>query len=119
MGTWVVSSQLAGYWGSNYAYDAERRSSSKVRWTPELQEAGAYAVYARWTSHTSRTRNARYVVQHEGGTSEVTVNQRQNGGEWVLLGTYTFGAGTTGCVDLYGSTDGVVCADAVKWVPVE
>jgi hypothetical protein len=115
----VVSSHLAGYWGADYAYNAERRPSSKVRYTPDLPEAGEYALYGRWSSHGSRARDARYVVHHAGGTAEVTMNQRQDGGEWVLLGFYQFEAGSSGYVELYGSADGVVCADALKWVLAE
>ena len=73
-------------------------------------------MYARWTSHASRAQAARYVVHQDGGTAEVTMNQPQNGGEWVLLGTYTFAAGASGYVELYGSAGGVVCADALKWM---
>jgi hypothetical protein len=39
-----------------------------------------------------------------------------NGGQWVLLGTYTFAAGSSGYVQLgTAGTDGYVIADAVKF----
>ena len=43
-----------------------------------------------------------------------TVNQRLNGGQWNLLGTYTFtGAATVKVVE----AGGVTIADAVRFVP--
>jgi len=47
----------------------------------------------------------------------VLVNQRVNGGQWILLGTYTFSAGTAGTVTLTDKANGTVIADAVKLVP--
>ena len=32
-------------------------------------------------------------MSYEGGSSTVTVNQRVNGGQWNLLGTYSFAPG--------------------------
>jgi hypothetical protein len=47
----------------------------------------------------------------------VPVNQRLNGGQWNLLGTYTFtGAGASVTVLRVGT--GVTIADAVQFVPV-
>ena len=44
------------------------------------------------------------------------VNQRQNGGQWHLLGTYTLDPGQNHGVDLESSTTGVVAADAIRIV---
>jgi hypothetical protein len=57
-------------------------------------------------------------VTYQGGGSAVTVNQRVNGGQWVLLGTFPFNASGSGYkVDLADtSASGKVVADAVYYV---
>jgi hypothetical protein len=57
-------------------------------------------------------------VTYEGGSSMVTVNQRVNGGQWVLLGTYPFNASGSGYkVDLADTAaSGKVVADAIYYV---
>jgi RHS repeat-associated protein len=65
-------------------------------------------------SHAS---NAPFTIKHSTGSATVLVNQRLNGGQWMLLGTYTFSAGTAGTVTLTDKANGTVIADAVKLVP--
>jgi len=48
----------------------------------------------------------------------VTVDQRNNGGKWVHLGTYTFAQGGGVVAIRTDNTDGFVLVDAVKFVPV-
>jgi len=55
-------------------------------------------------------------VVHGGGTSLVTVNQKQNGGQWNLLGTYSFAPAAGHKVTLTASSDGNVVADTIKLV---
>jgi len=57
-------------------------------------------------------------ITFNGGKQTVTVNQRINGGRWVLLGTYNFAAGTAGYVRIKDNftTGSVVLADAIKFV---
>ena len=43
---------------------------------PVLPAAGAYQVYAKWTSDETRASDARYSIVHDGGMTEVTRNQR-------------------------------------------
>jgi RHS repeat-associated protein len=56
------------------------------------------------------------VVTHASGTSTVTVNQKQNGGQWVKLGTYSFTPSAGHKVELLGSHDGRVIADSIRLV---
>jgi len=85
-------------------------------WTPDIQSAGDYQLYARWTASSANSGAAQYTVVHGGGTSLVTVNQRQNGGQWNLLGTWSFAPGAGHQVTLTASSDGNVVADAIKLV---
>jgi len=78
---------------------------------------GSYQVYARWVAHSSHASNAPYTVAYTGGSQTVQVNQQLNNGQWVLLGSYAFTAGTTRTVTLSNQANGPVIADAIKLVP--
>lgn len=118
-GSWTSSSFDAGFVGTNYLHDGNAGKGTRtVRYTPNLPETAQYRVYARWTSSSNRATNVPIDVQHAGGTSTVIVNQAQNGGQWVLLGTYSFNAGTAGSVAIRNAgTSGYVIADAVRFTP--
>ena len=85
-------------------------------WLPVVPTAGAYKIYANWPADASRPTDAVFNVIHAGGTTPVVVNQRQNGGQWHLLGTYTLDPGQNHGVDLESSTAGTVAADAIRIV---
>jgi len=85
-------------------------------WTPTFPSAGAYQVYARWPANSANTGTAQYTVTRDGGTSNVTLNQRQNGGSWVLLGSYNFTPSSGQKVTLAASSDGTTIADALLFV---
>jgi len=59
--------------------------------------------------------DAKVRIEHAGGTTVVTIDMRQNGGEWVSLGTYPFAPGN-GYVEIRNDANGYVFADAVKFV---
>ena len=52
----------------------------------------------------------------DGGTSTVTLNQKQNGGAWVLLGSDNFTPSSGQKVTLAASGDGTTIADALLFV---
>jgi hypothetical protein len=118
---WPAGSGTTGqHYKTGYRSDGNAGKGTKtVRWTPNLPEAGTYKVYAMWnnTNDTGRATNVPYAITHAGGTSNVVKNQNLGGGQWNLLGTYTFNAGTGGnvLVSTTGTT-GHVIADAVRFV---
>jgi hypothetical protein len=90
-----------------------------VQWVPEIPEAGEYAVYVSYQSLPESVTDAKYTVFHQGGQTEVSVNQQMGGGTWVYLGTYAFAKGrhADGMVALSNESKqrGVVTADAVRF----
>ena len=92
----------------------ESAPPNSVTWSPGLAAGGEYEVYAKWTAHANRATNAQYTVHHAAGDSTVTVNQRQNGGQWNLLGTFTLDAASS--ITLTDQADGYVIADAIRLV---
>jgi len=93
---------------------ADGPTGNSATWSPSLAP-GSYAVYARWTAHANRASNAAYTVTHSGGDTQVAVDQRQGGGAWNLLGSFTLNAQSK--VTLTDMADGYVIADAVRFVP--
>ncbi|MBO5007893.1 MAG: hypothetical protein J6D26_03590 [Clostridia bacterium] len=89
-------------------------ASSTFKWTPNLQKDGSYKVYVWYDISDQRPTAVTYEINYAGGTDSKTINQKENGGQWVELGTYTFAAGTTGSVT--ASTNAkYTCFDAVKF----
>jgi len=115
---WATDDQAYGSAGQYFWTPAD--GTYTATWTPTIDTAGEYEVYAWWVAAASRSTAVPYTITHAGGSATVTVDQQQNGGQWVLLGTYNFDAGTAGSVSLTytrsGDTD-TVCADAVRFLP--
>ncbi len=82
-------------------------------WTPTIPSAGIYQVYARWPASSANTGAAQYTVTHGGGTANVALNQKQNGGSWVPLGSWSFAPGSGHKVTLAAAADGTTIADAM------
>jgi RHS repeat-associated protein len=85
-------------------------------WTPAFPGAGTYQVFARWPANSNNTGAASYTVTHAGDTASVTANQKQNGGAWVPLGTWSFAPASGHKVTLTGAADGATIADALLFV---
>jgi hypothetical protein len=120
VGTWLSSTAISGYYGTNYLDDGnENKGGSSVTFTPTLPSAGTYQVYARWTSYSNRANNVPIDIISSTWTNTVYVDQTQQGGEWVLLLTTNFNAGTTGKVRIRnaGTTEYVI-ANAVEFINV-
>jgi len=115
-GIWPSSTSVGGYYATNYQHHVAGTGASSFAWTLSVPASATYEVYARWTQHANRASNAKYTVNHAGGSSIVAVNQKLGGGSWQPLGTYSFSAGAA-TVSLSDEADGYVIADAVMLVP--
>ncbi|WP_345974393.1 immunoglobulin-like domain-containing protein [Sulfurimonas sp. HSL3-7] len=115
-----------GSWSESGAPDEYADSSvfsrtigSSATWTPVLPEADYYEVYVWYTGSTvyDRDTDASYTVNHAGGSTPIGIDQNQGSGDWVLLGTFSFNAGTSGNVTLVRDVEtGGTSADAVRFV---
>jgi hypothetical protein len=119
-GAWVASAASPGFHGADYLHDNNQGKGSKsVRYTPSLPHSGSYQVYARWTSNANRANNVPVdILEADGSTSTVTVNQTINGGTWYLLGTYTLSPANAAVTFRNQGTSGYVIADAIRFNPV-
>ncbi|GAA3595017.1 hypothetical protein GCM10022419_092870 [Nonomuraea rosea] len=120
-GAWPSGTGVAGFYGGNYASHPPGDGTAAVRWRPALPAQARYEVKVSYTAASNRSRAAAYVVRHAEGSTRVTVDQTARGvpgtrgGEWVSLGTFAFGAGIEGAVELSDAADGHVVADAVRF----
>ncbi len=117
-GNWWTSTSTSGYLGGNYRVRATASTSDAATWQATLPDSGTYAVSVRYTAGSNRASAAPYIVYHNGGTTTIQVNQRQNGGQWVSLGNYGMNAGTSTRIALscWTSSGTYVIADAVRLV---
>lgn len=113
VGTWSPSSTL-GFYGTNSVFS--NTLGNTFTFPAALVPGSTYNVYAWWTAASNRYTAVPYQIR-DGATllGAPTVNQRLNGGQWNLLGTYTFtGAATITVVE----AGGITIADVVRFVPV-
>ena len=69
-----------------------------------------------WKSNSVYAANVPVDINHASGTASMTVDQTSSGGQWNLLGTYDFDAGTSGSITIDNAgTSGHVIADAVRF----
>lgn len=116
-GQWAASTTTAGYYGANYLFRMPGDGTSSVWWPfPSAASTGSYEVFATWPSGPNRASDAPYQVEHASGTTTVLVNQQVNAGAWQYLGTFTFHPDQLHGIRLTDAADGVVVADAIRWV---
>ena len=108
-GTWKTSG------GESY-YESRSVYSNEVgaAYTFKTAISGTYEVSLWWTEYSNRS--SEVPVEIWSGTTlldTVIVNQQENGGQWNVLGTYTF-SGAANIVVVSESSNVTTCADAVK-----
>ena len=114
-GTWkAYSTDPAQKYGADWLAGVDSGVDS-YRFTPTITHAGRYRVLARWITHPNRSLRAPYDIHHASGTSTVEVNQQLNGGQWNILGVYTFAVGSGGYVELSDRNGPFVVGDAVMF----
>ncbi len=123
-GEWTTHTGAAtGQIGPDFLHDGDSgKGAKRLRFIPDLPEAGTYRVYVRWPHATDLqpASNARVIVAWAGGANQTLVDQRQGAGEWRSVGAFPFLAGSTGYVEFDNSaSDGHVLADAVRFVREE
>ncbi len=118
-GSWTTSS-TPGYNEGTYRWAStfDDAATAAATWTPNLPEAGRYAVWAWYREGANRAFDARFEVHHAGGITTVSTSQEVHGRTWRYLGEYYFEAGASGYVTLINQSDDpaqVVVADAIRF----
>ncbi len=117
VGTWPASSAGQKFQGYDYRSNAAGTGADTFTWKLVTPAAGTYQVFVKYPSGVSgAATNAPYTVSHAGGSTTTAVNQTQQGGDWISIGSYTFTKGISHSIRLSDNANGTVLADAVKLV---
>ncbi len=122
VGDWTESTHTAGYLGERYIHDAsEDRGAKRVIFRPAVPQAGRYQVLVSYSASANRSKKVPVKIEHADGHDVVRVNQKRRpsiGGLFESLGDFDFEQGPAQIeISNRGTTDGVVIADAVVFVP--
>ncbi|WP_218933064.1 DUF1553 domain-containing protein [Roseimaritima multifibrata] len=124
IGEWMESAHIKYFVGENYVHDQNDAFGEKrIRFRPELKQAGEYEVRIAYNSDSGRTRKAQVEIEHQGGKTLIEVNQRKTpeiDGVLHSLGRYSFDPADGPSVTLWNHAKGggVLIGDAVVFVPV-
>ncbi|MEW6428511.1 MAG: Ig-like domain-containing protein [Thermodesulfobacteriota bacterium] len=126
-GRWTTENNGAAYAtppDANSHHVSTNNDPQEVRWYPVLGVGNAddYAVYIHWVAAAGRDSNITVRVKYNNGnsTSTSTINQRNESGDWYLLGTFGFSGSNKEYVELIKPNSVFTAsADAVRFVKVE
>ncbi|MCX7919983.1 MAG: family 10 glycosylhydrolase [bacterium] len=122
IGDWTVATVSGDKYGADYRYAISTSSLANATayaiWRPTIPTTTTYQVWIWYPQGGNRPIDAQYYIYHDAGVSCFYTNQTIHGGQWNLLGTFRFSAGTSGYVKLtnYSKQNGkAVMADGVKF----
>jgi hypothetical protein len=124
-GDWHSSRNSAPYVGYEYLHESNQNNpENRVRYTPNLPQAGWYEIRLSYSAHPNRAKKAKIVIGTAAGTETVFIDQRKKQGAlspFVSLGTFALKQGKDSFVEIRGSVDagGFLVADAVQWLKVK
>ncbi len=119
VGSWSTGTTATDRFGTDYRYKSQGTGTSYLQFTPNILTAGDYDVYEWHSQGSNRDPATPHVINYNGGTATVNVNQQVGGGAWNLLGRFNFTTGTTKYVritDAISTTGQIALADAIKFV---
>ncbi len=121
VGTWSTGTSSVDKYGTDYRFASPGTGSAYVEFRPTLPTSGDYRVYEWHPAGSNRTTEAPVEVTCNVGVQTLRINQQIRGGQWNLLGVFTFSAGTEGHVRITDNfvLGSVVLADAIRFTSVE
>ncbi|MBA4861320.1 DNRLRE domain-containing protein [Streptomyces sp. PSKA54] len=114
-GNWTRSQAEKQYGYDTYSHPAGT-GADKFVWQLNIPQNGTYEVFVRYPNMTGAATDAKFTVDHDGGSVTKTVDQTKSTGTWVSLGSYAFVEDGPQKVTLTDAANGTVLADAVKLV---
>jgi hypothetical protein len=93
--------------------------SGNFYFAPYFFKSGMYNIYTWNPSSPEYESEVQLTISHAGGDEKFTINQQENGGSWVLLGTRRFNQGYGTAITVHGEREKYVIADAVKFEFIE
>lgn len=121
-GEWRTGTSSSSKYGSEYYYcNQSPGNGNSVTFTPVIPDVGdgvLWEVYIWYSAGGDRTSQAEVTVHHDGTDTVYLINQQQNGGMWVYLGTWAMTPGTSSYVRIANNgldIGKIVVADAVRF----
>ncbi|MER6347880.1 golvesin C-terminal-like domain-containing protein [Streptomyces sp. NPDC001595] len=114
-GSWTRTEAEKQY-GYNTFSHAAGDGSASFSWQLNIPQNGTYEVLVRHPRLNGAATDAKFKVDHDGGSATKTVDQTQRAGEWISLGSYAFVEDGPQKVTVTDQANGTVLADAVKLV---
>ena len=115
-GAWAISSWNRQKAGKDYRFTRPAQGVvDPAKFRVKIPTTGRYEIYGRWPAYSRFNDRTRFLIRTTDGWKSKTVNQRGNGGRWVLLGSYNMQAGDDDYVRITRRTggSGYIIADAV------
>jgi N-acetyl-anhydromuramyl-L-alanine amidase AmpD len=115
---WSTSAYSSTRYGANYHYTTPKLVSDAAWFKASLPATANYEVLVWYPASDGYNSKTPFVIKTTSGNKVVHVNQQEQGGQWVSLGTFNLAGGDYNVVAVsrYTSTPGYVVADAVKLV---
>ncbi|MFG2331527.1 DNRLRE domain-containing protein [Streptomyces sp. NPDC048604] len=114
-GNWSRTQSELQYGYDTFSHPAGT-GASEFSWQLHIPQDGTYEVFVRHPRMTGAASDAKFTVAHSGGSTVKTVDQTQNAGAWVSLGSYSFAEDGPHKVGVTDQANGTVLADTVKLV---
>jgi hypothetical protein len=116
---------LSGGWACGFSltplhqscYHWVQSSSAVATFTPTISSAGNFEVFFWWASHENRSPSVTFRVLANGSTTNINVDQRSGGRQFVSMGTFFFAAGTSNVISVFSGSGGFSSVDAIKLTP--
>jgi hypothetical protein len=108
-----IETEQKGRYQMNFARNSG--SGGYFSFIPWLFQAGTYEVSIWYPSDATYADAVAVSVNHRGGAQQIILNQKENGGRWVPLGSYEFEAGYREVLRVTSAdAKGPVVADAIR-----
>ncbi|MGW1795484.1 golvesin C-terminal-like domain-containing protein [Streptomyces sp. NPDC001984] len=114
-GSWSPTQAEQQYGYDTYSHAAGTGTAS-FSWQLNIPQDGTYEVFVRYPKVTGAASDAKFKVDHDGGSTTQTVDETKNTGSWVSLGSYSFVEDGPQKITLTDAANGTVLADTVKLV---
>jgi hypothetical protein len=115
-GNWIKSPASFTQFGSTVYTTTGPNSLATVTYQPNLLYSGIYHVLAWVVPTITQSSGVSITLDHAGGRTTITLDETQGPIGWRDLGAYRFNAGSAGRAVLSATGNGLVVADAFKWI---
>ena len=122
-GSWTHSTANSPFFQEGYCHDGDAGKGRRSATFTAKLESGEYDVQIAYPPNANRASNVPVTIEHEHGSSTVTINQREKPtiqGAFRSLGRFSFVNNVPAAVTIRNDkTDGYVVIDAIRWVAVD